>query len=93
MKIVFIFVLTISIISSCGKNKSGTQIGQEICDCYKKAFAMVPANAIKAQALKDCRANELEILKKVKDDKKKVDEIRRVRSDCGARILNKSSRK
>ncbi len=71
MKKIFLFALTISLLTACGKSKSGTDLGQEVCDCSKKANAMDPADPKRAEAQKDCGIKQVEAWNKVKDDQKK----------------------
>ena len=90
MKKVFLFILTISLLTACGKSKSGTDIGQEVCDCSKKANAMDPADPKRAEAQKDCSLKQVEAWNKVKDDSKKADEFNKVLSVCATEQIKKS---
>lgn len=88
MKKVFIFILTISLLTACGK--SGTAIGQEVCDCSKKANAMDPSDPKRAEAQKDCASKQVEAWNKVKDNEKKADEFNKVLSVCASEQIKKA---
>ena len=90
MKKVFFFILTISLLTACGKSKSGTQIGQEVCDCSKKANAMDAADPKRAEAQKDCSLKQVEAWNKVKDNEKKADEFNKVLSVCASEQIKKA---
>jgi len=90
MKKIFLFALTISLLTACGKSKSGTDLGQEVCDCSKKANAMDPADPKRAEAQKDCGIKQVEAWNKVKDDQKKADEFNAVLSKCATEQIKKS---
>ena len=90
MKKVFLFIFTISLLTACGKSKSGTAIGQEVCDCSKKANAMDPADPKRAEAQKDCASKQMEAWNKVKDNEKKADEFNKVLSVCATEQIKKS---
>ncbi len=90
MKKVFFFILTISLFTACSKSKSGTQIGQEVCDCSKKANAMDPADPKRAEAQKDCSLKQVEAWNKVKDNEKKADEFNKVLSVCASEQIKKA---
>ncbi len=90
MKKVFLFILTISLLAACGKSKSGTAIGQEVCDCSKKANAMDPADPKRADAQKDCALKQVEAWNKVKDNEKKADEFNKVLGVCATEQIKKS---
>ena len=90
MKRILITVLTLSLITSCGKSKSGAEIGKEVCDCSKKANAMDAADPKRSDAQNDCAKKQVEAWNKVKDDQKKADEFNKVLSDCATEQIKKS---
>ena len=90
MKKVFFSILTISILTACGKGKSGTQIGQEVCDCSKKANAMDASDPKRAEAQKECGLKQVEAWNKVKDNEKKADEFNKVLGVCATEQIKKS---
>ena len=90
MKKVFLLISTISLFTACGKSKTGTQIGQEICDCSKKANAMDAADPKRSEAQKDCNVKQAEAWNKVKDDTEKADEFNNVLSVCASEQIKKS---
>ena len=90
MKKVFLLILTSSLLFACGKSKSGTQIGKEVCDCSKKANAMDAADPKRADAQKDCNLKQVEAWNKVKDDQNKADEFNIVLSDCASEQIKKA---
>ena len=90
MKKVFLFALTVSILTACGKNKSGKEIGQEVCDCSKKANAMDPADPKRTEAQNDCAVKQVAAWNEVKDDEKKADEFNKVLGVCASEQIKKS---
>lgn len=90
MKKILIAVLTLSLITSCGNSKSGTEIGKEVCDCSKKANAMDAADPKRTESQNDCAKKQVEAWNKVKDDPKKADEFNKVLSDCATEQIKKS---
>jgi hypothetical protein len=90
MKKVILIAFTISLLTSCGSNKSGTKIGQEVCDCSKKANAMDPADPKRAEAQKDCAIKQVDAWNKVKDNQKRSDEFNKVLSDCASEQIKKA---
>jgi hypothetical protein len=90
MKKVFLLMLTISLLNACGTNKSGTEIGKEVCDCSKKANAMDAADPKRTEAQNDCAKKQVEAWNKVKDDQKKADEFNKVLGDCASEQIKKA---
>lgn len=90
MKKVLIILLTVSLLSSCGKAKSGAEIGKEICDCSKKANAMDAADPKRSEAQTDCGKKQVAAWNKVKEDPKKADEFNKVLSDCASEQIRDS---
>lgn len=90
IKKIAILAFSAAILVSCGKSKSGTQIGEEVCECSKKANAMDPADPNRAVAQKDCSTKQLEAWNKVKDDQKKADEFNAVLGKCAEEQIKKS---
>lgn len=90
MKKVMIILLSVSFITACGKSKSGTAIGEEVCECSKKANAMDPADPRRAEAQAACTQKQQEAWNKVKDDQKKADEFNAVLSKCAEEQIKKS---
>lgn len=90
MKKVFFFILTISLLVACGKSKSGTAIGQEVCDCSKKANAMDAADPKRAAAQSECQRKQIEAWDKVKNDDKKSTEFNKVLGECATEQIKKS---
>ena len=90
MKKFFLIFLSAFLIGSCGKSKSGKQIGDEVCDCSKKANTMDPADPKRAAAQADCNIKQVEAWNKVKDDEKKADEFNAVLAKCAEEQIKKS---
>jgi hypothetical protein len=90
IKKIAILALSATFLVSCGKGKSGTQIGEEVCECSKKANAMDPADPKRAEAQKDCSVKQVEAWNKVKDDQKKADEFNAVLAKCAEEQIKKS---
>jgi hypothetical protein len=90
MKKLLIAVFTLSLITSCGKSKSGAEIGKEVCDCSKKANAMDVADPKRSEAQTDCGKKQVVAWNKVKDDPKKADEFNKVLSDCASEQIRNS---
>lgn len=90
MKKVFLFVVTISLFTACGKSKTATQIAQEVCDCSKKANAMDAADPKRADAQNDCFKKQGEAWNKVKDNPEKATEFNKVLGDCASEQIKKA---
>ncbi len=90
MKKLFLFALTFTLLTACGKGKSGTEIGQEVCDCSKKANAMDATDPKRAVAQADCAKKQGEAWNKVKDNEKKADEFNKVLGICATEQIKKS---
>jgi hypothetical protein len=54
MKKIIIGLCVATFLMSCGSGKSGKQIGEEVCDCSKKANAMDAADPKRAIAQAEC---------------------------------------
>lgn len=90
MKKIFMGLLCSIVLLSCGKAKSGTDLGQEVCDCSKKANAMDAKDPKRAEAQADCLKKQGEAWNKVKDDAKKADEFNKVLSVCASEQIKQS---
>lgn len=90
MKKLVVVLLSVSFLVSCGKGKSGADIGQEVCDCSKKANAMDATDPKRKEAQDDCMKKQGEAWNKVKDDQKKADEFNKVLSACATEQIKKS---
>ncbi len=90
MKKLVIVLLSAAFLTSCDKAKSGTAIGEEVCECSKKANAMDPSDPKRTEAQVDCSKKQVEAWNKVKDDQKKADEFNKVLSVCATEQIKKS---
>jgi len=90
MKKILTVVLALSLITSCGKSKSGAEIAKEVCDCSKKANAMDAADPKRTEAQKECAKKQVEAWNKVKDDEKKANEFNKVLGECATEQIKKS---
>lgn len=90
MKKILLPLLSLALLTACSKAKSGKALGEEVCDCSKKANAMDPADPKRADAQKECGAKQMEAWNKVKDDQKKSDEFNAVLSQCATEQIKKS---
>jgi hypothetical protein len=90
MKKVMLFLLTVSLLTACGKSKSGKQVAEEVCECYKKSNALDAADPKRAEAQAECLKIQGANWAKVKDDEKKSDEFNKVLSDCASEQIKKS---
>lgn len=91
MKKTIIILLTAGIFSACGSNsKSGTAIGEEVCECSRKANAMDPADPKRSAAQDDCLKKQKEAWEKLKDDPKKSAEFNAVLGKCAEEQIKKS---
>lgn len=90
MKKLTLLLFTAAILGSCGKSKSGTAIGEEVCECSKKANALDPSDPNRSTAQKDCSVKQVEAWNKVKDDQKKADEFNAVLAKCAEEQIKKS---
>ncbi|MDZ4795181.1 MAG: hypothetical protein SGI83_12950 [Bacteroidota bacterium] len=90
MKKIFIVALTVTLFTACGNSKTGKQIGEEVCDCSKKANALDAADPKRSEAQNDCAKKQGEAWNKVKDDQKKADEFNKALSVCATEQIKKS---
>ncbi|MEO7984025.1 MAG: hypothetical protein ABI688_08080 [Bacteroidota bacterium] len=90
MKKLFLLAFTLTLLAACGKSKSGKQLGEEVCECSKKANGMDAADPKRSAAQADCTKKQGEAWAKVKDDKKKADEFNAVLSVCATEQIQKS---
>ncbi len=81
--------VSLSLIS-CGSSKSGTAIGQEVCDCYAKANGMKADDPGRTKAQQDCGTKQVEAWNKVKDNDKKSKEFNEKIGACGKELIEKS---
>ena len=86
----FLIIISLSFIASCGAGKSGKQIGEEVCDCSKKANALPVSDTGRSKAQDDCLVKQKEAWDKVKDDKEKADEFNAALSKCATEEIKKS---
>lgn len=80
----------ISGLLSCGSSKSGKQVAEDICDCYKKANALPATDPSRSSAQQECLTQQGEAWNKVKGDAKKADEFNKTISDCGKEQIQNS---
>lgn len=90
MKKVFLFALTLSLLTACGNGKTATQIAQEVCNCSKKANAMDAADPKRTEAQNDCAKKQVEAWDKVKEDLDKASDFNKVLSVCATEQINKT---
>lgn len=90
MKRFSILLLSALLLAACGKGKSGTAIGEEVCECSKKANAMDAADPKREAAQTDCNKKQLEAWNSVKDDVKKATDFNAVLSKCAEEQIKKS---
>jgi len=83
-----IFVLSVSlVIVSCGKSKSktGNSMGEEICECFKKAQALDGADANKMTDLNKCAQQQKKYYDELMGDAKKLAEYSLKVANCGGK--------
>jgi hypothetical protein len=90
MKQLFIVLLSTALFTGCGKSKGGKALGQEVCDCSKKANGMDPADPKRAQAQTDCGTKQVEAWNKIKDKPEEADAFNKVLSVCASEQIKKS---
>ncbi len=90
MKRVLIILGMAVALYSCSKPKSGTQLGQEVCDCSKKANGMKADDPKRSEEQTKCTTLQREYWDKVKDDMKKADEFNAVLSKCATEQIKSS---
>ncbi|MBL7730787.1 MAG: hypothetical protein JNM88_06380 [Chitinophagaceae bacterium] len=90
MKKMYVISLCALVLFSCGKSKNGTELGQEVCDCSKKANGMDPNDPNRAKAQADCSVMQGKAWNKVKDDPEKADAFNKVLSVCADEQIKKS---
>jgi hypothetical protein len=90
MKKLFLIILSVSLMTACGKAKTGKQIAEEICECSKKANGLPTSDPTRAQAQKDCGVKATKAWADVKDDQEKADEYNKVLGACASEQIKKS---
>lgn len=90
MKNFLIPILSVFLLSSCGKGKGGKELGEEVCNCSKKANAMPSSNPGRTKAQSDCSAKQVEAWTKIKDNQKESDAFNNVLSVCAKEQIEKS---
>ena len=90
MKKVFLFVLTLSLLTACGKGKSARQIAEEVCDCSEKANAMNADDPKRPVAQAECAKLQVESWDKVKDNQKEADEFNKILRERFEALIKKN---
>jgi hypothetical protein len=90
MKNFFIVILAVSLLSSCGKGKGGKELGEEVCNCSKKANAMPSSDPGRAKAQTDCSIKQVEAWDKIKNNQKESDAFNKVLGVCATEQIEKS---
>jgi hypothetical protein len=90
MKKVLIVLLTASLFTSCGGGNSASKLAHEVCDCYKKANSMDPADPKRTEAQNDCIKKQGESWNKIKEDEKKAEEYNKIIGECASEQIKKS---
>ena len=90
MKKIFLFALTLSLFTACGKGKNARQIAEEVCDCSEKANAMDASDPKRPVAQADCAKLQVESWDKVKNNQKDADEFNKVLSERLEALIKKS---
>jgi hypothetical protein len=88
-KLLIISILSLGLIS-CGGSKSGKDIADEVCDCYKKANGMDATDPNRSAEQDKCLVKQRELWDKVKDDKEKSDEFNKRISECSSDLIKQS---
>lgn len=79
-----------ALLVSCGKKKGGKELGEEVCECSKKANSLPAADANRAKAQSDCSVKQFEAWTKIKDEQKESDAFNKVLSQCATDQINTS---
>lgn len=90
MKKIFIVLISVGFLVSCGKSKTGKQIADEVCDCSKKANALPVSDSNRTKAQDDCNLQNQKAWAKVKDDVDKAKEFNETISACATEQIKKS---
>jgi hypothetical protein len=91
MRKTMLILFTGFLFMACGgKSKSGTQIGEEVCECSKKANALPTSDPNRSTAQADCLKKQGEAWLKIKDNKEKADEFNAALSKCASEQIKKS---
>jgi hypothetical protein len=89
MKRIAIALCMLSLFAACGGADS-KKLGQDVCDCYKKANGMDAADPKRLDAQNECIKMQGENWNKVKDDQKKSDEYNKMIGDCSKEMIKQS---
>lgn len=91
MKKLLILSLGSALLLACGgKSQNGKALGEELCECYKKANGMDAADPKRAAAQADCLKKQGDVWNKVKDDPKEADDYNKVIGACASEQIKKS---
>lgn len=90
MKKMLLAICCCAVLLGCSKAKSGKELGEEVCECSKKANRMDPSDPNRSKAQADCSKMQMEAWNKVKDDSKKSDEFNKVLSVCASEQIKES---
>jgi hypothetical protein len=90
MKKICVIIFSSSLLIACSKAKSGKQLGEDVCDCSKKANAMPASDPQRPMRQADCMEKQQAAWTKVKDDPTKADEFNAVLSKCASEQIKSS---
>jgi hypothetical protein len=90
MKKIVVVITLCGLLASCSKKKGGKELGEEVCECSKKANGMPSTDPNRAKAQSDCSVKQFEAWTKIKDEQKESDAFNKVLSQCATDQINTS---
>ena len=87
----FVIILGLSLlIISCGKSKSGKDLGEEVCACSKKANGMPATDPNRKKEQDACMDKQMSYWNKIKEDRDKSLEFNEALSKCATEQIKSS---
>ena len=90
MKKLVIMAAAAFFIACGGGSKSGTQLADEVCECYKKANGLPASDPASAKEQDNCLKLQGTNWRKIQTDKVKSDEFNKKLGECTADLLKQS---
>ena len=90
MKRILTAAILCFLIAACGSGKTGTDVAQEICDCYKKANGMKADDPGRIAAQNDCVEKQGDAWTKIRDDQEKSRAFNKKIAECATEQIHSS---
>ena len=93
MKKVFLFALTLSLFTACGKGKSPKAMAEAYCNCNKKIMKMDAADPKRSEVVHDCSMKQVDARDAFDKDPERFKEYNRIVNECSLEMYNESQGK